>query len=613
VGAVVVALGFAVYNFAGGSGGAASPEAAVDQLFTAIDNEDVIGVVTALSPGEREVLKPGVEDLTAELQRLGVLSDFDLGAVPGVDLQLDGYELQATSLADGISSVEVTNGALFATTFPDDYPIGDTLRSIIENDFEEDLDFESTASAEDFGDFELVAVEEDGGWHVSIGYSIAEAARGENDSVLSFGEGPDPVGADTPDGAVMALVEAGNDLDAEAAVTMLDPRERGALNDYAPLFLDVAAEAAADARDDDVSFEIDNVELESTGSGDTRRVVVGGFDVSFDTEYDSGDVSYDGECYSWDIDYNYEEYYFDEPYTTEEPEGDAGEVCAGEVPDVDDELYFGGSLFPALPSTSLAFTVVERDGKWFVSPVRTVLDSAVGALEALEPGDIEDMGAWLSEFFGSSYDESQFEAVGGAISSEFDECWSVYDEFYEDDSIPYERADYLAETAYAECVGQLVESGAIDRDEAPPPYLDECWVAYVDLPPDADESQWLAADAAVIACQDADYEDFDDLGPLVPVDPGTFPGVDPGLDAALGACFVPDLVGDEVMATVDLTGLNSLTPGVRQGLLAFRDCLADFDPSVVCLGTLADLSATLPDGDFLIALDEFASCAFGTV
>jgi hypothetical protein len=82
VGAVIVALGFAVYNFAGASGGASSPEAAVDQLFTAIDNEDVIGVVTALSPGEREVLKPGVEDLTAELQRLGVLSDFDLGAVP---------------------------------------------------------------------------------------------------------------------------------------------------------------------------------------------------------------------------------------------------------------------------------------------------------------------------------------------------------------------------------------------------------------------------------------------------------------------------------------------------------------------------------------------------
>ena len=63
VSAVAVAAGaFGVVALAAGDG-ADSPEAAVDAFFDAIDHEDVIGVLEALDPEERQILRPAVEEI----------------------------------------------------------------------------------------------------------------------------------------------------------------------------------------------------------------------------------------------------------------------------------------------------------------------------------------------------------------------------------------------------------------------------------------------------------------------------------------------------------------------------------------------------------------------
>ena len=49
-----------------------------------------------------------------------------------------------------------------------------------------------------------------------------------------------PRGADTPEGAVQAIFDAVDDLDLEALIADLNPNEAGALQRYAPMFIDDA-------------------------------------------------------------------------------------------------------------------------------------------------------------------------------------------------------------------------------------------------------------------------------------------------------------------------------------------------------------------------------------
>ena len=242
--ALLAASSFAAYALTRPDG-ADSPEGAVHQMFGAIDHEDALGVIEALPPGERKVLRDPLVDSTKQLQRLGILKSFSLSDVPGADLKVTGLQTSTTKLGDGVVLVNVTGGTISGSSIPSDVPLGDNLRSAIEKGGGR-VDIQANTFSEDLaGDhLHLVAIEEGGGWHVSIAYSIAESIRSsiEDDNghappVPDFGNGPAPVGAADPEGAVRGLVDAAVALDPEKAITMTDPEEMRALYDYAPLFL----------------------------------------------------------------------------------------------------------------------------------------------------------------------------------------------------------------------------------------------------------------------------------------------------------------------------------------------------------------------------------------
>ena len=75
--AIVGAGTFAVARIAGDddAGGAATPEEAGLAFVEAIGNEDLLGMVDVLLPGEREALRGPLSDIVDELQRLEVLSE----------------------------------------------------------------------------------------------------------------------------------------------------------------------------------------------------------------------------------------------------------------------------------------------------------------------------------------------------------------------------------------------------------------------------------------------------------------------------------------------------------------------------------------------------------
>jgi len=58
----------------GSAGGAATPAGAVSDLFTALGNSDVIGMLDSVAPGERDAIEPGLEDIFGQFKRLGILS-----------------------------------------------------------------------------------------------------------------------------------------------------------------------------------------------------------------------------------------------------------------------------------------------------------------------------------------------------------------------------------------------------------------------------------------------------------------------------------------------------------------------------------------------------------
>jgi hypothetical protein len=430
--ALVAGTSFAAYALTRPDG-ADSPDGAVHQLFSAIDHEDALGVIESLPPSERKVLRDPLVDSTGELQRLGILKSFSLSDVPGADLKVTGLTTETTKLGDGVVLVNVTGGTISGTSIPDQVPLGDNLRKAIE-DNGGSVDLQADSFSEDLADADLhlVAVQEGGGWHVSLAYSIAESIRGSAEDenghtppVPDFGNGPAPVGADSPEGAVRGMVDAAVDLDAQKAVTLTDPEEMRALYDYAPLFLPDLARSATEAKaDGDVTVKVDRLDTSVDGDGSVRRVRITGFDVTLGDDVDNVHVVYDGTCYDTTETYT-EEYGFGsyDPQTGEwtdtpsssEPQVDHNHVCAG---DPQSETGDSGpstfGLFGAFGSASaepFAITVTEVDGRWYVSPVRTILDSFVAGLKALQPDDVQKWG----DLFGSFDSAQTFEGVGSAI------------------------------------------------------------------------------------------------------------------------------------------------------------------------------------------------------
>ncbi|MGH9186904.1 MAG: hypothetical protein ACRD0U_13975, partial [Acidimicrobiales bacterium] len=377
--AAVAAGTFGVLSLTGsGSGGADSPEAAVESFFTAMGNEDVIGLLDTLAPGERDAFRPVLEELVGELQRLDILSDSaKLDGVPGVDFEIADLEVSSDELGEGVATVH-GRGTITSTLVVDDLPIGETLRNLIEN-FGGEIPSED-ASEESALDVEMVTIERSGGWYVSAYYTAAEAARTDAGlDVPDFGNGVEPAGADSAENAVKELYEAGAALDLERAIALLPPDEAEALHDYAPLFLDQASEAVDELKANGLEISLDDIQLETEGVDGGQRVLVKGFafsstssDWDIQAEFDGDCVAVSGEIEGSDINDLIED---------EFPPGffENGEVCTSDV-------ETGLGIFDSLVSGMIA---VERGGEWYVSPTRTLADGLFSFLRAIDREELE--------------------------------------------------------------------------------------------------------------------------------------------------------------------------------------------------------------------------------
>jgi hypothetical protein len=410
VGVVIALAGaaFAVTQLASSTDGASSPEGAVHDMFNAIDREDIVGVLESLPPGERDVVKDPFVDTANELKRLGIFSDsLDLHKVPGFDIEVKDIGMTTDTLGDEVVAVHINQGTVKASTIPDSVPLGDTLKNIVD-DAGGDIDIPRSTETTDLADnpLDLVTIKEGGGWHVSLFYSIAELIRKEvGADKPDFGHGVIPDGASTPDGAVREMADAIADLDVEKMIALLPPDEMRALQDYAPLFLPDAQRAIDDIKDQGYDVKVDRLDLTTNGSGDTRTVLVKGIKVSGDTPDGELSFDYDGKCVTVTVPEDSGITFSDD--NSGSGSSDSGSSGSGSSDDTTQKICTSdaakstdlgelGDVLKKVQTDSVGFIVVNRDGKWYLSPSRTIGTAVTTILKALDKSDINKLFEALS-------------------------------------------------------------------------------------------------------------------------------------------------------------------------------------------------------------------------
>lgn len=376
--AVLLIAGLASISYVSGGSGSNSPEDAVSALATAIGDEDLLGVLDALAPSERDILRDTVDDVTKELRRLDVVDDdIDLSGIDGVDIDVRDLRLSTRILGDGVALVTVNGNVVYGIT-PADLPSGGFLEDALDP-----AQADSESRTQPIEALELVTIEQGGGWYVSLFYSVADAARRDADlPAPAFGNGVEPDGEESPEAVIRALVDAGTSLDVERAIELIDPEEGRVLHDYAPLFLDDAKAAAAEARDE---FEVDvhELDLRTDRDGNKGYVTVTRLKATVGTDDGDAEVEFDGTC------------------ATVRTRDGTESSCADEE-SVDER--FGTALAPLSrlfdESGALRLATVERDGEWYLSPLRTLFDPIVESLRRVEKSDLEALGEFLFGFVG---------------------------------------------------------------------------------------------------------------------------------------------------------------------------------------------------------------------
>jgi hypothetical protein len=390
VGLAVLVPTVIVLAFTRDDGAATSAEAA-QQMIAAIEANDGLAVLEQLPPGERRALSAGAAQLGTELQKVGLLTTSDLGHLDGPVLQTDDLRISTTELSKDMDAVDLVGGTVTVHVPPGDGPLTDHARQLLQDDAKLTLDPNGQTASRDLAKdpIRLIAIREGGGWHVSLAYSVADALRSASgESFPKMGQGPPAIGADSADAAVHDLAKAYADADVERLVTLMYPDEARSLYDYAPVFLPRAKDLAKRAAEQGTyDVQLNSLTTDVSGSGTERQVRVTGFDIDIRDELQKTHLTYDGRCLHLDHRINDR----DKPFAS-------SSRCDGDTATPDDAtddsvaqlaIFGGGADLPT-------FTVVERNGRWFISPAKTFLASAAATLEGADAAGVDAFASRLA-------------------------------------------------------------------------------------------------------------------------------------------------------------------------------------------------------------------------
>jgi hypothetical protein len=371
--------GFAISRIAsGGDGGAASPNEVGTRLIDSLSQEDALGVVDLLLPGERETMRQPLIDIVDNLKRLEVADNTaTLSKVGGFDISFKAVHVVSTPTNVGdITNIEIT-GTGTTTVDGKTVPIGNMLIDKAFNGKRPNLD--SNASSSDI-DWKLATVNRGGRWYLSAFYSIAEQIRSSSDDIPVTGL--TARGATTPEGAVQAMFDAVDGLDLEALIGALNPNEAEALQRYAPIFIDQAQKALDDQS---TTVKFSDTKFTVTGSGDRRTVGIDAFTMKADVNGDAITVEDKGGCVV--ITSN-------DTTTDSCKSGDSIDTTLTTL-GLDDNADVQALVKTVQDAFAdikpVGITVRQVNGRWFLSPIGTMTDAMIAVMNALDKNELNDI------------------------------------------------------------------------------------------------------------------------------------------------------------------------------------------------------------------------------
>lgn len=307
----LIAAGYLGWRFFWPRGGAGSPEEAAENIVTSAAEQDLVGLIDMLSPGETE----GLDDVYDELRERAEDEELveDDGITDAIDIELSDLEFEVDERGDDLALVTLVDGEYDVSWDPEKLP--DRLEFLAE---ESDAESESGDLADVFDGEEpsVMTVEIDGRWYVTLLGTVAEYAYLDGEEAAEdsdydlpepdwdrAGEEVDPITGEDPEEVIENLVDAINAGDVEELLANLPEDLVKPLRPYIPVVEDLMDEGgwAEGQIGLEVSAEELDLSTEELDDGKVKVVIEGGtfsgsaFEEGYDT--DSATIEVDGECF----------------------------------------------------------------------------------------------------------------------------------------------------------------------------------------------------------------------------------------------------------------------------------------------------------------------------
>lgn len=390
IGALVIAMGAAGlvgWQVFGPKGGAESPEAAVEGFITAVVEQDGVGALKSVNPGEVE----GLDDLYASvydrLEEEGLTGGSRI--TDALDVSVDNLQFDVDDLGESAARVTLVSGDYKVTFDPDKLP--ERLAFIAEEqeagewtgDLVDDIGYEFPDAdyRNDRPDPFLSTVKVDGRWYVTafgtmVDAFVAEEFGGEYDyygarepDFDAIDDAPEPIVADDPEKVLENLAEAISDEDAEALLANLPADQFNVLRPYVKPLEDAFASQG-------ISFDVavSDVDTDVDEGGDLVRMTVDNVVIDaagVDDGYESsGQLAVDGRCVTAT------EYYYDDYYE--------------EYSDNSDQVCIDGEVADKTGIDSIFLMLREIDGGYQIDPLATAIAYAQTVVDSAPSTLIED-------------------------------------------------------------------------------------------------------------------------------------------------------------------------------------------------------------------------------
>lgn len=399
VGALVVvgAVGAVAYGlFFSKLGGAASPEAAVQQFLAAAEAKDMVGIYGILAPDEVQGMREALDALE-EIAPEGKGTAAGTGggtwqaALDGIEVRLDDVTVESSVIDEGLAMVSLTGGSLTIDADADQVTQalspylnirtedgGYAFREGAEQDFRDSLAEEvpyrttvsdlsvPTGEGAEIAPF-LVSVEIDGAWYVSPLMTLGEYMVQVGSTERGRMPEPDAYAAfDSPEAAAEGLLDGLADYwaygDPDDAGRVLSSAEYRFLAMYGSGLFRGSDGGSWQVNQSDISVR----EVE----GDVALIGVDRVEIEILAPDDYGYlVEVSGGC-GWVTDFDY---------------GDRDGACLGD-----------SAMVRELGLDDPPLVAVRRDGGWSISLMATLFNAATVATEnaqrLIDEGVLEDPG-----------------------------------------------------------------------------------------------------------------------------------------------------------------------------------------------------------------------------